>query len=140
MPKTSYADVITEWERLLSAVDDHTAKLAGSQAQRQALAAHVDELKSVKARQVAATATRQECTRLMETMVVEGKVLAIQLRGSVKAHIDPRSELLVQFGMAPQRPKGRRAKPATAARAAPNNGQAVADTGQAAPDDPGQVS
>ena len=102
MPKEALADVLDLLDRLIAAVDK-SPDLATSAPQRAALETKVMRIRELKARQDSAQATRQECTQKIREEVAEAKVLAIQLRGSIRSVIDPRSERLVHFKMAPLR-------------------------------------
>lgn len=108
MRKIAFADLVREWEALLAAVDDNQDTLAGAAEHRARLQGHLDEIKELKARQAGARALQQVCTKRLAELAAEGQVAAIQLRGAVRSFIDPRSEGLVQFGIAPLRRRGRR--------------------------------
>ena len=108
MAKSSFADMIRDWEALLRAVDDHAEKLPDTPRHREALEQHLAEVQAEKARQNLARATRQKNTQSLRTMAQKGKELAKRLRGVVMANLGPTDELLVQFGIAPQRKRGRR--------------------------------
>lgn len=108
MPKSSFADIIRDWEALLRAVDDHAEQLPDAQRHRDALKQHLEETLTLKARQALARATRQKNTQNLRAMVEKGKELAQRLRSVVKANIGPTDELLVNFEIAPQRKRGRR--------------------------------
>jgi uncharacterized protein YPO0396 len=108
MPKSSFADIIRDWESLLRAVDDHAGLLPDIERHREALKQHLEETQAQKARQDLARATRQKNTQSLRAKVEKGKELAKRVRGVVMANIGPTDELLVQFGIAPQRKRGRR--------------------------------
>ena len=103
MPRTSYADIIRDWDSLLTAVKDNAAELPDAERHRAALQQHLEETKALKAQQDAARAVRQRSTQMLDEMLNKGKELAVRLRGSVRASIGPKNELLVQYGVAPQR-------------------------------------
>jgi hypothetical protein len=119
MPRKSYAKLTESWRALIAATAEHEALLGDVAEQRQALARHLEKLDKLKALQVSATATRQRCTQEINEGVEEGELLAIGLRGAVASKLGPRNELLVQFGKAPLRKRGRRARPAEGDAAAP---------------------
>jgi hypothetical protein len=111
---SSYADLVTDWERLLTSVADNAAELTEVERYRADLQKHLEDFKALKARQDAARAAKQEATRLLKEMKLAGRDKAIRLRGVVKANLGPRSEQLSQYGMTPLRKRGGRssAKPA----------------------------
>ena|SRR5215208_2892417 len=106
---SSYADVIRDWELLLTAAGDNADLLANVERHRTALEKHLTETKALKGRQDSAAAERQASTQALNAKLEEGRELATRFRSSVKAEIGPKSERLVQFKVAPQRKRGRRA-------------------------------
>ena len=105
---SSYAEVIKDWEALLAAALEHALNLPDAERHRIAFQEHVARTKEMKARQDSLTAARQETTQALRKLVLEGKDLAIRLRGVVKANLGPRSEGLVQFGIPPIRKRALR--------------------------------
>ncbi|MEA2605017.1 MAG: hypothetical protein QOF89_6009 [Acidobacteriota bacterium] len=105
---SSYADVIKDWEALLTAALEHAQSLPDAERTRIAFQDHVARTKEMKARQESLTAARQEATQSLRKLVKDGKDLAIRLRGAVKANLGPTSEGLVQFGIAPVRKRAAR--------------------------------
>lgn len=109
MPEiNSYADIIRDWEQLLTSAKANAETLPSIETHRLALETHLEATKGTKARQDSHTALRQQATQDLKAMVALGRELAIRLRGAVRADVGPKSELLVQFGMAPLRPRTRR--------------------------------
>ncbi len=106
----SYADVIKDWEALLTALREHAPNLPNLEAGRIAFEEHLAKTKEMKARQDSQTAARQEATQELNKLLKDGGELAIKLRALVKGILGPKSERLVQFGVAPLRK--RRRKPA----------------------------
>ena len=100
---SSYADIVRDWERLLTAAQENAPDLAEAEKHRAALAEHLAATKALKDRQDTAIAVKQETTRELKERLATGRELAIRLRGAVKAAIGPRSELLNRFGVAPLR-------------------------------------
>lgn len=109
---SSYADVVLNWEGLLTAVLENAQFLPNVEPHRAAMEKHLAAMKVVKARQDAHTAGRQEATQELRSMLAEGRDLATRLRGAVKADLGPRTERLVHFGIAPTRKRTRKVKPA----------------------------
>lgn len=109
MPNTTtYTDVVGDWEQLLAAVDEHESVLPDIANERAALQQALLDARSEKARQASHTAARQRATQELEILLDRGREVAMRLRGAAKLKIGPRSELLVQFGVAPLRRRTRR--------------------------------
>ncbi len=109
MPNTNtYTDVVADWERLLAAVEDNLPSLPDLLPEKLALEQALREARTIKALQVASTASRQEATQNLEMVLDSGRDLAMRLRSAAKYKIGARSERLVQFGIAPLRRRPRR--------------------------------
>jgi hypothetical protein len=104
---SSYADTIRDWDSLLIAVRENTELLPDIERHRTALELHMESTRQVKTRQDSFAAGRQGATQDLKEMLTKGRELAIRLRGAVKANIGPKNERLVQFGVAPLRPRRR---------------------------------
>lgn len=110
MPEiNSYADIIRDWEQLLTSARENTETLPSIEIHRLALEQHLEATKATKARQDSHTASRQQATQDLRTMITLGRELAIRLRGAIRADVGPKSELLVQYGLVPLRRRTRRA-------------------------------
>ena len=68
------------------------------------------QARSVKAQQDSARAHRQQLTQELKAVLEDGRDKARRIRGLATARIGPKSERIVQFGMAPLRKGSRRAK------------------------------
>ena len=104
----SFADLIRDWEKLLSACQENSAALASVEPQRLALETLLTRGRDMKNRQDALVAQKQQATQELEALKEEGKEAARRLRGAVKSILGTRSELLVRFNMAPLRKRGPR--------------------------------
>ena len=106
--KKSYADFVTDWQRLIDAIagDPQLADLKN----KSILETHLAAVKELNARQVMFKASSQQATQELNSALIKGKDIAIQLRAEVKSRIDPRAERLVQFDVKPIRKKPRKAK------------------------------
>lgn len=110
----SYADVIRDWEKLLTSVDQRKDSLPNIDTYRQAVVEVLAQAKEAKARQDAGAGDRQKATQDLTEIVNRGRDLAARLRAVVKANLGIRNEALVQFGAAPVRKRPRKVKtPAT---------------------------
>lgn len=63
-------------------------------------------MEDLKNRQEALIGARQEITQRLKVLVKDGQEAARRLRGAVKANLGTKNERLVQFKMAPNRPRG----------------------------------
>jgi hypothetical protein len=104
----SYADFVTDWEQLLTAVngEPELANLRSRPLLEQALA----EVKATNARQTLHKAERQQATKDLDAGLLKGKDLASHLRAEIRAELGLRAERLVQFRVQPLRAKPRRKK------------------------------
>lgn len=107
----SYADLIRDWEKLLAACRDNAAALGSLEPLRLVLEGFLAQGQELKNRQDALTAQKQVATQELDALKEEGKEAARRLRGAVKSLLGSRSELLVQFNMAPLRKRGARKAP-----------------------------
>ena len=105
----SHADVVDDWEGLLTAARNHPEQLPDIARHVAALELVLGQTKAMKAKQGEHTADRQLATQELRILVARGRELAIRLRGAVKAEIGTKSERLVEFKMKPSR-KRRKAK------------------------------
>ena len=104
----SFADLIRDWEKLLAACVDNAVALASLEPLRLVLEGLLAQGREVKNRQDALVAQKQVATQELDVLKEEGKEAARRLRGAVKSLLGSRSELLVQFNMAPLRKRGAR--------------------------------
>ena len=115
MPSTgNYAKVVQDWSQLLSATEEHAAKMTDVTAEREELEQTLQKAQEVKARQESSTAARQVATQELKELLAHGNDVAMRLRFAAKLKLGPRNEQLVQFGAAPLRK--RKASASTAAK------------------------
>jgi hypothetical protein len=114
MPKASHADFVTDWETLLKNVSDAAAELPNMDAYKGPLEQVLTQTMSTIAQSHATRGVKQQGTKDLRGLIVQGKDAAAQLRAAVKAHFGPRSERLLQFGMTPIRPRKKKKEPAPA--------------------------
>ncbi len=111
MPKTSLADFVTDWEKLLKNVTDTAAELPNIDVYKTPLDQMLAEAKDGLALAAARVGVKQQETQDRQTLMKEGKEAASKLRLAIKAHFGPKSERLLQYGIKPIR---KRKKVATA--------------------------
>src|SRR4051794_31361903 len=115
--KTRYADHVTEWEDLTTAMAAHAAELPQLEIQRAALAKLLERARILTVQQADFQAQKQEVSKELQATVHEGIKLATVLRVSLKQHYGSQSEKLAAFKLQPFR--GRKAKPAETPAPAP---------------------
>ncbi len=97
MPSQSFADFVTDWERLLLAANANEADLPGLDARVAVLEGIVTELRSLSARQDANRAAGRTDTRRIQELLTAGRDAALQIRSQVRAQYGPRNEKLAEF-------------------------------------------
>lgn len=121
MPNQSFADVITDWEKLLATVTANKDDLPFIDSYRQQLEAEVAGAREANMRQSAAQAQAQQATRDLEGFLQRGRNLADHLRFGIKTKYGKRNEKLKEFGLKVFRAGGKK-KSATAAKPQPQAG------------------
>lgn len=110
-----YGVTINGWERLVVPMEANAQDFPHLEAQRQELEAILTEVREVSAQQTALTAAKQERTKRLQTLLVEGRKLATFLRSGIRQRYGNRSEKLVEFDLKPfrgrPRPAAEPAKP-----------------------------
>ncbi len=107
MPNTSFADVVTEWEKLLTAVTANQADLQHLEVYRAELEVELGKAKIANSRQSALQAEVQQMTRDVEAAIATGRDLATRIRTGVRSKYGGRSEKLTEFGLRPFRKRVR---------------------------------
>ncbi len=107
---SSYADFIVDCDKLVLAADENRDLLPSAEPHLQRMRETVDQVKVFKTRQGSHQASRQLSTQELGKLITQGREEAIRLRGAIKADLGPKSELLVRFGITPQRRRIRRPK------------------------------
>ena len=104
MPNTtSFADFITDWERLLTAVTNNAAELPDLSLQAASLDGLLDEAKALGARQDASRSQLAADAKRRRELIFEGRAAASRLRSAIKGHLGGHNEKLVEFGARPIR-------------------------------------
>jgi hypothetical protein len=105
---SSYADYVHDWDSLILAVQENAGLLRGFEDYVSELEQASTQAKTVKTRQELHAGGRQKATQDLGAAVTRGKEAAVKLRGFVLAHLGPKNELLVRFGIVPVRKRVRR--------------------------------
>jgi hypothetical protein len=109
----SYAEIVTGWERELTAAERNSADLPQAQIPREKLQSVLTEIRGIAAEQAALTASKQEATKRIYTLLAQGRKISTLLRTIVREHYGNRSEKLAEFNLQPLR--GRPRNPETPA-------------------------
>lgn len=119
MPQlNSFADVLTDLERLLAAAEANAPLLPGLEVAKAPLERVIADLRSLAVRRDNLNADKQVLTAELAEAFGRGKETGSQFRGFVRSHLGMRNEKLVEFRIPPRRlgtraKRGQGAKPAT---------------------------
>lgn len=108
----SFADLMLDWQKLLAACADNAAALTTAEPQRAQVEKMLQEAQALKAQQESHTASKQSTVQQLDDLLRDGREAARRLRAMVKALVGTDKESLVQFGIAPNRKRGKKKKPA----------------------------
>jgi len=111
MPKQSFADVMTDWQKLLATVAANKDDLQFIDTYRQQLEAEVAGAQQANMRQSASQAEAQQATRDLEGFLKRGSDLADHLRFGIKTRYGKRNEKLKEFGLKVFRGGGKKKSP-----------------------------
>lgn len=127
--KSSQPEVIRHSEKLLDAIESNPALLPDLSDLTGPLREVIGEIKVLSARQETLRADRQKTTQDLQAAFDQARDLGIRLRAAVKWRLGPRTEKLVEFQVAPLRPRTRSTKRRPKATPAnPVNAPAAAST------------
>jgi hypothetical protein len=119
MPKSSLADFVADWDRLVKNVTSNAADLPDLTMYKAPLEQLLDKAQEGMARSKIHQGLKQEENKAVEKLMDAGKEAALKLRAAIKAHLGPRSERLIDYGMKPLRPRSKSSKKAK--KPAPEN-------------------
>jgi len=118
MPKTSFADIVTDWEHLLVKIAANSFDLSFLEDPRGQLTLVLQGAKDANARQSTFRAQLQQATRDLEAHLDTGRDLATRLRNGVRTRYGLAGEKLTDFQIRPRR-KVQRNKQKSKKKAAP---------------------
>jgi hypothetical protein len=101
--ETTYSGVLGSLGRLSSALDANAADLAYLDGTRLRLSKIVGDIKGVAQQQAALTASKQDATKQLRGLLVEGQRLAAGMTKLLQQNYGTRSEKLAEFGLQPFR-------------------------------------
>jgi hypothetical protein len=106
--ETTYLGMVGGWQKLLGAIGANE-DLAHQEVPRAKLEELLTQAQGVITRQAALTAAKQEASKELQGIIVEGERLARALRRMIQAQYGPRAEKLAEFGLQPFRGRNRKA-------------------------------
>lgn len=106
--QTTQLGVLGELTRLSAALEVNAGELAHLEGTRLRFAALVHEAENTARHQIALAAEKQEESRRLERLLIEGKRLATGLSRLLREYYGIGSEKLVEFGLQPFRGRSRR--------------------------------
>ena len=104
----SFADLMLDWQKLLAACAANAPALTTAEPQRALVETMLKDAQDLKAQQDAHTASKQATVQQLDDLLRDGREAARRLRALVKATLGTDNELLVQFGIAPNRKRGKK--------------------------------
>jgi hypothetical protein len=104
----SFADLITQWQKLLAACADNASALTAAEPQRLEVEQILKEVMDLKALQDSHRGAKQETRQQLDQAIANGREAARRLQGAVKANLGTANERLVQFNIKPIRARSSR--------------------------------
>lgn len=100
-----FLNVVAHWDQVVDGVANNQADLPALVDKNVELEETGDQVRALRAEQVALTASKQETSKRLRAALRKGEALADFLRTGVRQVYGYGSEKLVQFGMQPRRPR-----------------------------------
>ena len=113
-----YGATINSWERLLERLESNLDDFPYLEIPRAELALKLGLVREVSAEQAARMAEKQDATKRLQALIVDGRKLATFLRSGVRQRYGDGSEKLVEFDLKPFRGRTRPAADAPPAEPA----------------------
>lgn len=128
MPKESYGDHMSAWDRLVASLENNSQDFGHLRRELDILKEALTEAREAKHRQIMLRAASQQASRDLDTAMEKANEIAVRLNKGILTQYGYRSEKLVEFGLRPWRPR----RP----KAAPEAPEAAENAAQSAPDAP----
>lgn len=110
MPKElKYGTVLNAWEQLNASLEANAKDFPHLEESRQQLMSMLAQARELAAQQAVHAASKQESSKRLQALLVDGKAMAAFLRTGIRQRYGKRAEKLVEFNLSPFR--GRRRKP-----------------------------
>ena len=125
--RNNLAVILARWERLLAGVEANRKELSALEHCRAQLEAALGDAKAAQERRLGHVAAARQGTQEVQALVRLGRDLAAQLDSGARLLYGRRSPKLVEFGMKPLLPRGRKkAVPRCAVQGCPLEASATA--------------
>ena len=100
-----YGTTLNGWQRLLTSMEANPQDFPQLEIYRAQLQTMLDAARQAAKEQTAMAAAKQDATQRLNDLLTEGRKLVTFLRGGVKQRYGDKSEKLVEFDLAPARPR-----------------------------------
>jgi hypothetical protein len=100
-----------DWRGLAATMGDNTGDLAHLEPLRLQLVAQADKALDIGKQLAGLTASKQDLSKQLRVVIVEGDRLATLLRSGIKQRYGIRAEKVAEFGVQPFRGRPRKEKP-----------------------------
>lgn len=123
MPKRSFGNHLSIWERLAASVSNNIGELPALQRDLEILKQAVEEVREAKNRQTELRAAMQQATRDLEAAMEKANLTAVRVHEGLLSAYGSKSEKLTEYGFRPWRTRRRKAvpeDPQTAVNASPS--------------------
>jgi hypothetical protein len=111
MAETTYAGKLGGLTRLSTALAANSSEIAHLDGPRGRLDQILKEAVEVAKQQAALTASKQEATKRLKTLITDGDRVAEGIRRFLKEHYGLRAEKLAEYGLQPFRGRTRKVSP-----------------------------
>ena len=109
---TNFANTVVDLEQLRDSIVKHLSQMPGAEKFLAPLDTVLAKIRAISNLRATLTADKQKATQDLNAAVAEAQGLAIDVRAVIRGEVGARSEKLVEFGVAPLRPRSsRKAKP-----------------------------
>jgi hypothetical protein len=134
----SFADVMLEWKKILSACADNASALTAAEPQRLVVEKMLKDVEELKALQDSHQAAKQAIRQQLGLLVKEGREAVRRLQSAAKSILGTSNERLIHFNIKPIRPRGARKAKQPPATKPPTEGtpQTAGDEQKGAPRNP----
>ncbi|MEO6193187.1 MAG: hypothetical protein ABIS20_09275 [Thermoanaerobaculia bacterium] len=110
MPRTSIAEVLSVWEKLLTNVKTNAAEIPNLEIYAAPLEVALTEAREITARLEIRKGIKQQESKERRVMMKKGVAAAARVRAALQAHYGLDNERLTDYGMRPLRPRKRSKK------------------------------
>lgn len=100
---TTYPETRDDWRRLIPPLEANAPDLPHMEVPRLQLVGIIDQVSDLLTQQSVLTANKQEVSKKLQVLIVEGRRLAAFIRAGVRQKYGPRSEKLAEFNVQPFR-------------------------------------